>query len=338
MWDVNSSTGWYLSTDFIVSYEKGNLMDCTARGNIGHNFLRVKEGAIYFVKNFTVQPNKDDLCVLRFAHFIVEMDGETVIRRTTTTRSGSKTIDFHLANNRGQSVRVTLWGGLGKMLIEKCNRHVGLYPVVLTTLFVKLYNNSTGAKSRTLENLLMWARNWKYDIKTKKGWNYPSCGGEKCKKGNLDRKHGHFWCDSCHSSVDYPVLRYRLKLEVSDDTSQMVVVMFNETTRAVVKCSAGSIVGSDKHGALKEALDESGSSGTLAVIGEPKANLLVPLTTTSSVSTPSKSGEPKKARSKERHDCDGEESFVADSKTKGSDVGCLSGTRKRRRLMLDGSE
>ncbi|GJZ92188.1 reverse transcriptase domain-containing protein [Tanacetum coccineum] len=294
MWDVNSATGRYLSTDFIVSDEK---------------------------------PNKDDFRVLRFAHFIVEMYGDTIVRRsavkpdgfarypfqlvefdsleptnnkylidavgyvtnvgrTTTTRSGSKTLDFHLANNMGQSVRVTLWGRLGEMLIEKCTRHVGLYPVVLTALSVKLYNidrlylsstsltmivddeqipvlkqfksddsgieiakellpaDSTGAKVGTLENLLMWARNQEYDattfhcavrvdkIRTKRGWNYPSCGGEKCKKGNLDRKHGRFWCDSCHSSVDYPVLR--LELEVSDDTAQTVVVMFDETTRAVV--------------------------------------------------------------------------------------------------------
>ncbi|GKF77002.1 ATP-dependent DNA helicase PIF1-like protein, partial [Tanacetum coccineum] len=64
-------------------------------------------------------------------------------------------------------------------------------------------------------------------IRTNRGWNYPSCGGEKCKK-------------------DYPVLRYRLEMEVSDDTAQAVVVMFDETARTVVKCSAGSIVGSEE--------------------------------------------------------------------------------------------
>ncbi|GJW79942.1 zf-CCHC domain-containing protein, partial [Tanacetum coccineum] len=83
MWDVNSATGRYLSTDFIVSDEKGNVMHCTARGNISHNFLRLKEGVIYSVKNFTVQPNKDDFRVLRFAHFIVEMDGDTVVRKSS---------------------------------------------------------------------------------------------------------------------------------------------------------------------------------------------------------------------------------------------------------------
>nr|GEV44206.1 ATP-dependent DNA helicase PIF1-like [Tanacetum cinerariifolium] len=173
-------------------------------------------------------------------------------------------------------------------------------------------------------------------IRTKRGWNYPSCGGEKCKKGNLDSKHGRFWCDSCHSSVDYPVLRYRLELEVSDDTAQTVVVVFDETESAVDEEETGlppalaNIVGTLHTLELKS----NSYYETLVGIGEPKAGVLVPSTTTPSVSTPSKSGEPKKARSKKRHDSDGEESFVADSKTKGSDVGCSSGTGKRRRPSL----
>ncbi|GKD74520.1 hypothetical protein Tco_1332802, partial [Tanacetum coccineum] len=40
----------------------------------------------------------------------------------------------------------------------------------------------------------------------------------------------------------------------------------------------------------------------------------------------------------ERHDSDGEESFMADSKTKGSNVGCSSEAGKRRRLVLDSSK
>ncbi|GJU63954.1 ATP-dependent DNA helicase PIF1-like protein [Tanacetum coccineum] len=317
-------------------------------------------------------------------------------------------------SKQGQSVRVTLWGGLGKMLIEKQTRHVRLYLIVLTAMYVKLYNNrlylsntswtmivddeqipvlkqfksddsgieltkellpadSTGAKNGTLKNLLMWACNRKYDaatfhcavriykIRTKRGWNYPSCGGEKCRKGNLDRKQGRFWCDSCHSSVDYPVLRYKLELEVSDDTFQTVVVMFDETARTVGEEETGlppalaNIVGTlhtlelksnsyYEHAnyksftcwsiVLEEALDESGSSGTLAAGGDPKTGVFMPLTTTPSVTTSLKPSEHKKPRSKECHDSDGEESFVADSKTKGSDVEA----GKRRRLVLDSSE
>ncbi|GJX36239.1 ATP-dependent DNA helicase PIF1-like protein [Tanacetum coccineum] len=288
----------------------------------------------------------------------------------------------HPFSKQGQSVRVTLWGGLGEMLIEKRTRHVGLYPIVLTAMLylsstswtmivddeqipvLKQFKSddsgieltkellpadSTGAKNGTLKNLLMWACNRKYDaatfrcavridkIRTKRGWNYLSCGGEKCRKGNLDRKQGLFWCDSCHSSMDYPVLGgYRLELEVSDDTAHTVIVMFNETTRTVVKCSAGSIVRRRGDGlasssvVLEGALDKSRRSGTLAAGGDPKTGVFVPLTTTPSVTTPSKPGEHKKPRSKECHDSDGEESFVADSKTKGSDVGCSSEAGKMR--------
>ncbi|GKF17828.1 hypothetical protein Tco_0062746, partial [Tanacetum coccineum] len=86
-----------------------------------------------------------------------------------------------------------LWGHLDDMLIKKQTRHVGLYPIVLTAMSVKLYNSKTHnllnlsaihdnhcdveltkemlppdsieAKARTLENLPMWAHNRKYDIR-----------------------------------------------------------------------------------------------------------------------------------------------------------------------------
>ncbi|GJW27849.1 nucleic acid-binding, OB-fold protein [Tanacetum coccineum] len=74
------------------------------------------------------------------------------------------------------------------------------------------------AKEGTLENLLIWARNRKNDsstfkcrvkidgIRSRKGWNFLGCGGEKCKKGVV-RKDGSFWCQACEKAVDYPVLR-----------------------------------------------------------------------------------------------------------------------------------
>ncbi|GJR54796.1 reverse transcriptase domain-containing protein [Tanacetum coccineum] len=43
----------------------------------------------------------------------------TNVGRIVQQKTGSKTLDFHLANSRGQSVRVTLWGSLGELLIEK---------------------------------------------------------------------------------------------------------------------------------------------------------------------------------------------------------------------------
>nr|GEW54813.1 hypothetical protein [Tanacetum cinerariifolium] len=50
----------------------------------------------------------------------------TNVGRTTQTRTGSKTLDFYLANCRGQQIKVTLWGGPGDMLIQNRTCHVGL--------------------------------------------------------------------------------------------------------------------------------------------------------------------------------------------------------------------
>ena len=38
-------------------------------------------------------------------------------------------------------MRVTLWGGLGDILIEKKTKHVDLCPVIITSLNAKLYNS-----------------------------------------------------------------------------------------------------------------------------------------------------------------------------------------------------
>ncbi|GKE21548.1 reverse transcriptase domain-containing protein, partial [Tanacetum coccineum] len=137
----------------------GNMVHCTARSNVAHNFLRLKEGTIYSIKNFAVKPNKEEYRILKNDPVMVEFDGSTTIRkalvkaegfvrfpfqlvdfdnieptnkyfidvtgyvtnvgRTTHLKSGSRNLDFHLANHRNQSIRVTLWGALGDALTEK---------------------------------------------------------------------------------------------------------------------------------------------------------------------------------------------------------------------------
>ncbi|KAL6569800.1 hypothetical protein OROMI_014314 [Orobanche minor] len=335
IWDVNAVSGRYLSTDFVVSDSKGNAIHCTAKGTIAHNFIRLKEGGIYSIKNFVVLPNKDEYRIRKDDTFMLEFDGDTTMRkslvkpdgflrhplqlvhfqkieptankylidvagyvtnvgRTNQTRTGTKNLDFHLANHRGHSIRVTLWGGLGDALIEKKTKHVGLCPVVLTSVSAKNYNNKlylssssstlilddpdipalkelasemsdvemmqpalrcnhSEPKDGTIENLLIWSRNRKNDslifnckakidtVRTRKGWSYPSCGGEKCKKG-ATRKEGSYWCDACDVPVPYPVMRYRLELGISDETADTVIVLFDEPATELVKCSAASIL------------------------------------------------------------------------------------------------
>ncbi|GJW57963.1 reverse transcriptase domain-containing protein [Tanacetum coccineum] len=309
----------------------GNMIHCSAKESVSYNLLRLKEGGIYSVKNFAVKPNKDEYRILKNDAYMLKFDRSTTIRkasvnadgfvrypfqlqdfdvlnhqttnvagyvtnvgRTNHLKSGSRNLDFHLANHRGQSIRVTLWGSLGDVLIEKKTKQTGVCPVILSATCPKKYNNkvylsSTSStviydddaiptikalkkansvvshqnsgtsvdlsqpRAGTLENLLMWARNRKNDsitfhckvtidgIRTRKGWNFPSCGSDTCKKA-LTRQDGQFFCQSCNKTVDYPVLRYRLEVDVSDNTAQAVVVMFNETATALVNCSADSLM------------------------------------------------------------------------------------------------
>ncbi|GJU20076.1 replication protein A 70 kDa DNA-binding subunit C-like protein [Tanacetum coccineum] len=250
---------------------EGNMIHCTAKSNVAHNFLRLKEGRIYSVKKFVVLLNKDEFWIFKHDMFMLEFDGETTTRkvstdplgylrypfqlmdfdriqpannkylidvtgyvtnvgRTTYTKSGSKTLDFYLVNQR-----VTLWGGLGDVLVERKTKHVGMCVVVLTAMSAKDYNNKlylscssstiiyddddipclhelktenicveptkaalavdcSQPKEGTLENLLIWARNRKN--------NQPST----IRKGDT-RQHEKWLCEACNRTIDYPVFR-----------------------------------------------------------------------------------------------------------------------------------
>nr|GEV82873.1 hypothetical protein [Tanacetum cinerariifolium] len=96
IWDVNATLGRYLSTDFVIYDSKGNIMHVTARANVAHNFLKLKEGGIYSVKNFLVHLNKDEFCFLMNAPFIVEFDGETSVRKASVKCDGFIRYPFEL--------------------------------------------------------------------------------------------------------------------------------------------------------------------------------------------------------------------------------------------------
>ncbi|GJZ07598.1 ATP-dependent DNA helicase PIF1-like protein [Tanacetum coccineum] len=377
MWDVNSATCRYLSTDFIVSDEKmdGDTVVCKSSVR-PDGFARYPFQLVEF---YSLEPTNNKYLIDVVGYISLQL---TLCHSIPFSNQG--------AVRKSNAVSFTIVRPIMSIKFLLLKITLSLYPAICflraaLQLADRLYFSSTSSTMIVDNEQIHVLKQFKSDdsgieiakellpaptfhcavridkIRTKRGWNYPSCGGEKCRKGNLDRKQGRFWCDSFHSFVDYPVLRYRLELEVSDDTAQTVVVMFDETAKTVVKCPAGfpsalaNIVGTLHTLELKsnsyyenenyesftcwsvvleEALDESGSSRTLAAGGNPKTGVFVPLTTTPLVTTPSKSGEHKKPHSKECHDSDGEESFVADSKTKGSDVGCSSEAG----LVLDSSE
>nr|GEV32157.1 hypothetical protein [Tanacetum cinerariifolium] len=293
------------------------------------------------------------------------------IGRTNHLESGSKNLDFHLANHRGHSIRVALWGNLRELLVEK-NKHVGVCPIVLTSTIPKIYNNKVYLSStssimilddvkiptikamkdtnsgmelknpympidltrpvkETIENLLMWARNRKNNVYsfiysviwTKTGWNFPSCGSKDCKK-SITRKKDYFYCESCNMRVDFSMLSYKLELDVSNNTSQTVIVMFDKTATALVGCSAGSLIDiKDEEGG-----DESVGSSTLDALADvqpPRLNSLVP-------SKPLKS---KRTKSLVIEDSDVEASGDSSGYAGKNVADPLSDNNKRKRELID---
>ncbi|GJY76035.1 replication protein A 70 kDa DNA-binding subunit C-like protein [Tanacetum coccineum] len=261
-WDVQAVTGRYLSMDFVLSDAKGNAIHCTTKENIAHNFLKLKEGLVYLIRDFVVHPNKDEYRIFRDHAVILEFDGATSVRKTSVKGGGFVRYPFELQDLG--NIKLTN----NKYLIDVVGYVINVgrttqQRIGSRTLDFYLTNGSDGEgalnqvtvnvdhsqpKDGTLENLLIWAQNRKNDVSlflfavTPPHYvlmNYPSCGGPKCKKG-IDRKAGSFWCDSCNKPVEYPVLR--LKLNISNQTASIVVVMFDDTTTELVKCSADSIV------------------------------------------------------------------------------------------------
>ncbi|GKF17220.1 ATP-dependent DNA helicase PIF7-like protein, partial [Tanacetum coccineum] len=79
------------------------------------------------------------------------------------------------------------------------------------------------------------------NARTRKGWNYPSCGGDNYKKG-ATRQGGRFFCEACNKVIEYPVLRYRLELGVADDTAHVVVILFDEPATELLGYIAESLL------------------------------------------------------------------------------------------------
>ncbi|GJY42124.1 ABC transporter B family member 25 [Tanacetum coccineum] len=88
VWDVNVVTGRYLSMDLVVSDSWGNMIHCTAKASIAHNFLRLKEDDIYSIKNFVVLPNKDEYRIFKHDTIMLEFDRETTVRKVSVNGHG----------------------------------------------------------------------------------------------------------------------------------------------------------------------------------------------------------------------------------------------------------
>nr|GEV01626.1 uncharacterized protein [Tanacetum cinerariifolium] len=273
VWDVNSVTGYYLSTEFVVSDANANMIHCSAKSTVAHNFLRLK-GA----RKISADPH--GFC--RYPLCLIEFDQELVTQGNLMSRAAP----------------------IKAPLPIDCSQ----------------------PREGTLENLLIWARNRQNNtttfhckvmienFKTKKGWKYPSCGYEKCKKG-ATQKLRKWVCETCNRAVDYPVFRHRLKVVVADDTAHTVVVMFNDTATELLKCSTESLMGTkDEYLDADDELKESHwneahctSSSTAAVIANDAELSMKILTNLLTVCTPLKPNEERKQKGHDPEDSDVDE-------------------------------
>ncbi|GJS19121.1 hypothetical protein Tco_0447753 [Tanacetum coccineum] len=88
MWDVNAITG-HLAGQYDSLY---------CQGSIAHNFLRLKEGSVYSIKNFVVHPNKDEFRIMKNDTFMLEFDGSTTIRKVSVSTVGFIRYPFQMVD------------------------------------------------------------------------------------------------------------------------------------------------------------------------------------------------------------------------------------------------
>nr|GFB85786.1 hypothetical protein [Tanacetum cinerariifolium] len=85
--DVSAVTGRYLSTDMVASDAWGNAIHCSARSNVAHNFIKLKEGVIYCIKNFVVHLN-EEYRIRKDDAFMLEFNGTTNARKSLAKGAG----------------------------------------------------------------------------------------------------------------------------------------------------------------------------------------------------------------------------------------------------------
>nr|GEW18751.1 hypothetical protein [Tanacetum cinerariifolium] len=384
MWDVYAAMGRYLSTDFVVCDSKGSTMHATAQNSIAHNFMKLKEGGIYSVKIFAVQPNKDDLRVLKNATFMLELDGSTTIRKvfvkpggfirfpfemvdfehlettnnkylidaagyatnveqTVHKKTGSKTLGFHLTNSRVNQYGLPCGGRLymsntSSTLILDDEDIPEIKQLKSDTSGVKFSKEllpvgCSDAKDETLENLLKWSRNRRHDA----AMFHCTVRIDNVRTRMVGIFH---LAEAKNAGKVLPVQTaalYRLELEVLDDTTEVVVVMFNETASSLVKCTADSIVKYEEQIVTAEGMDESGGSSMAGGSHASETPEFKRLLRHPSVTTPSKVNEAKKQKRGEVVESDDETSFIADTQAASGMGGSLPDTRKHK-SGLGGSE
>ncbi|GJU89419.1 replication protein A 70 kDa DNA-binding subunit C-like protein [Tanacetum coccineum] len=227
VWDVSAVSGRYLSTDFVVSDAKGQMIHCSARASVAHNFLRLKEGGIYSVTNFAVKPNKEEYRVIKDDSFMLEFDGSTTFKRVSVKADGFVRYPLNLVDFDA------IEPADNKYLIDVA----GYVSNVGRTNHLK-----SGSKNLDFHLANHRTVNQSYAMGKPRGDKvYLSSTSSTVILDDAEIPAIKALKDA-NRRVNFPMLRYRLELDVSDVTAQTVVVLFDEPTTALVGCSAGSLM------------------------------------------------------------------------------------------------
>ncbi|GJW72188.1 reverse transcriptase domain-containing protein [Tanacetum coccineum] len=326
MWDVIAVTSRYLSTDFVVSDAKGNMIHCSAKATVAHNFLRLKVGSIYSVKNFVVKPNKE-YRILKNDTYMLEFDGSATIRKALVKKDGFRAVHqgYTLEWPRGCADREKNkadWRVPNKVYLSSTSSTVIYDDAAIPAIKALKKANSvveqqtsgtpvdhSQPRAGTLENLLMWDRNRKND--DKEGMELPF----------MWERH-----------------LYQLEVDVSDDTAQAVVVMFNETTTALFKCSADSLMDTTDEIHPSEGIKDSLGSNTLDAVPDNQPHKLKRITRDPSIATSSKPVEERKNPRMDVEDSDTEDSGDSANGTGKKEALQPSDKKRKNRVKFDDSD
>ncbi|XP_071700074.1 uncharacterized protein [Rutidosis leptorrhynchoides] len=243
---------------------------------------RLKEGVVYFLSDFDVVPNKPDYRLLNDNQVMIQLQGSTRLRKQATndttgfichpfncvtfealTPTNGKYLVGTLTVSSTSSTLVvedptipTLAEFINKLRGKDLCGNLEYYAIeILASVqtegtlvyLLKSSRKGKGSGSSTTKVEIFKCTVHVANVRTNNGWYYVSCNICQAKKG-ITRQDGHYWCESCAKDVltDHHVVtlstRFQIQLEVTDGTSESVVVLFDETANKLVKATAKSLV------------------------------------------------------------------------------------------------
>ncbi|GJR29415.1 hypothetical protein Tco_1105647 [Tanacetum coccineum] len=244
--DVHTITGRYLSMDFVMSDAKANKEQ--HRIFRDHAYMIELDGATYVRKmsvkgggffRYPFRLKELGSIELTDNKYLIDVAGYvTNVDRITQKKSGSRTLDFSLANGSEDEV------SLSQLLYMP------------TTLKLRKARWKTCSSGLETEKMILQPSNVESRLMAlgheRDGTSH--LVEENVRKGVM-RNEGLFLVSGVVDRVvEYPLLRFRLELDVSDKTAP-IMVMFDEPATDLVKCSADSLTTTDDDVGLAYAND-----------------------------------------------------------------------------------